>query len=209
MGAAGCGGEALDEEEAVESDESAIIAPFLLGFQLADDEGEGGFGETRWTPAAAPGSSTVWFSEWAADSNAYDPDAGRVFLDAPGTELRDTDFRLLYRVADHGSSDVGGVQQTPWASEGGMGPLVGAYAVDSNAYDFDSVKLGIETRRAQGLVIRDFRIGVQFADGGGSSQQGTPRFTPWASQGGGASPWAMDANGYDPDGVRLVLDIQR
>ena len=50
-----------------------------------------------------------------------------------------------------------------------------------------------------------FRVGIQFADRAGWSQWGTERFTGFTDGGSSPSPWAGDANRFDPDAVRINL----
>ena len=55
--------------------------------------------------------------------------------------------------------------------------------------------------------IDDFRVGIQLCDGRQTcAATGNPRFTPFLSNGGGASSWAGDSNYYDPDGVKIGLE---
>jgi hypothetical protein len=56
--------------------------------------------------------------------------------------------------------------------------------------------------------LADLRVGIQLFDQGGTNEAGDPQFTPWLSEGGGWSAWAMDANIYDFDGAVLILEAK-
>jgi hypothetical protein len=53
----------------------------------------------------------------------------------------------------------------------------------------------------------DFRVGIQLADHGGTSGFGVERFTGFARFGNSVTPWAGDSNNFDPDAVRVELNI--
>ena len=122
--------------------------------------------------------------------------------------LSNLDFRIAIQLADGGNSgnNSGLVRYTPWASQGGGWS---SWATDSNARDFDAVRFKIETREYPGLTVEDVRFGIQLTDGGTStpSKTGIAKYTPWLTQGGGSSGYAGDSNFYDPDAIRVKLEV--
>ena len=53
--------------------------------------------------------------------------------------------------------------------------------------------------------LPNFRVGIQAMDKG--TQIGDIEVTPYASFGGGCSPWAGDTNTYDPDGIAVGIEV--
>jgi hypothetical protein len=51
--------------------------------------------------------------------------------------------------------------------------------------------------------LPNFQLGVQLWDNG--HELGQMQMTPFATFGGGCSDWAGDANGFDPDGIRVRI----
>jgi hypothetical protein len=159
-------------------------------------------GPMECTPWATTSIGTMW-SDWAYDPNQEDPDGVRLKLTehfpSPTFVLRDVDARLLIQLTD-ASEGAGEIQATPWASEGGGWS---SYALDPNGYDFDGVRVGIETKAAPGLQIDTLRIGLRVADQSGAVE-GSPKvlFSP----GGGMTDWATDPGQYDPDAVAIFME---
>jgi hypothetical protein len=186
----------------------STIGDFKLGIQVADDKLSGAqAGEARYTRWA---SDKQEWTEWATDNDSHDPDAFRIAIEANTKEaslvLKDKDIRLGVQLTD-GDGDPGAVQWTPWASEGGG--WVTGWAVDSDGYDPDKVRIIIETRDKAGLVIKDVQVGIKLADNGGRSGEGNSRYTKWLrEEGGGWSEWAGDSDGYDPDAIKLCLNVR-
>lgn len=181
--------------------EAATPPNFRVGFQLADKGGRGGFGVEQFTGFANFGTSS---SPWAGDSNNFDPDAARIDLNPAfgGGLLNQIDFRLCGQASDSGSH-FGVVVCTPWASQGGGTSDV---ITDDNGFDPDQYRMILETRPLpDGIQIHDLRLSVNAVDRG--EPEGVPAFTRWASQGGGLSAYALDANGFDPDGFRVGLEV--
>lgn len=54
-------------------------------------------------------------------------------------------------------------------------------------------------------ALSDFRVSIQLIDDGGRAETGPLASTPFLIDGGGSSAFARDANGFDPDGARLLL----
>lgn len=150
------------------------------------------------------------WSEWGGDSDNYDPDwIVLELLTRTVKNLKNLDFRIAIQLSDGGSSGngAGRVRYTPWASQGGGWS---SWATDSDSYDFDAVRFKIETRPFNGLTVEDVRFGVQLTDNGtNSSHKGVAKYTPWLSQGGGSTGYAGDSDFYDPDAIRVKLDIIR
>jgi hypothetical protein len=162
-------------------------------------------GEPRYTSWA--NDESVW-SEWATDSDRYDPDAIRIHLEIAGQGgLPDKDFRFVIQSSDHcGGQAMGTKQFTPWASEGGGWS---ALSMDADAYDPDAFRIKIQTREwTSPRKIHDMRLGIQLFDHGGREAGDVIAFTPWQSQGGGWSDWAVDRDSYDPDGFKVKLEVR-
>ncbi|GHE69241.1 hypothetical protein GCM10018785_42220 [Streptomyces longispororuber] len=171
---------------------------FRVGVQLADEAGRSGFGTERFTNYANFGNSV---SPWAGDSNYYDPDAMSINLDMTQfSTLRDLDFRIGAQAND-GNVEEGQIHFTPWASQGGgQTDLV----TDTNGYDPDGYRVFLETREWPGTYrLSNFRLSVEAFDNG---FYGVRQHTPWAHEHGGRSPFALDVDGYDPDGFRFGLE---
>ncbi|WP_254076938.1 hypothetical protein [Streptomyces pacificus] len=179
---------------------SAELATFRLGIQLADDGGASQFGQEQFTNNVKFGNSV---SAWAGDANKFDPDAVRLNLETnPGDPLIGRDFRIGAQAMDKGSH-LGPVQYTPWASAGGG---QSDFVTDDNGWDPDEYRLFLDTRAwPSSASLVDFRISVTAVDKG---VPGVPAFTPWAGQGGGRSPLALDTNGFDFDGFVLGLEVR-
>ncbi|GLZ37968.1 hypothetical protein [Actinokineospora sp. NBRC 105648] len=181
------------------SAQAATLPNFRVGLQVADGGGFGGAGVEKFTTYAKFGGST---SDWATDSDYYDPDAVLVDLAAaPSGVLGAVDFRIGVQ-ARESDGHLGPAEFTPWASQGGgTSPL----ATDDDGYDPDGYRVIVETRAwTAPFTPDDFRLSVEAVDGGIA---GVPAFTPWASQGGGKSQYAIDSDGYDPDGIRVGLEV--
>jgi hypothetical protein len=146
-------------------------------------------------------SPGMYWSDWAFDQNAYDPDAIQLGLlenSVTSFVIRDLDVRLWVQVIDAG--DVGEAQATPWASEGGgWSPM----AMDPNSYDFDGVRVGIEVQEHPGLEFHATSFGIRLADQGGV-QPGLPK----TAAPGGYTEVAIDLDGYDPDAVAIYFETE-
>ncbi|MEI5101856.1 hypothetical protein RB200_29265 [Streptomyces sp. PmtG] len=180
--------------------QAAALPTFRVGVQLADAGGTSQFGAEQFTKNVKFGNSS---SPWAGDANGYDPDAALIDLSTvPGDLLNQLDFRIGAQAMD-GNGHYGPVQYTPWASEGGGdSPL----ATDDNGYDPDKYRIFLDSRRwPSSATLVDFRLSISTVDKGRPS---VPAVTPWASQGGGRSPLAVDTNSYDFDGVVIGLEVQ-
>lgn len=148
------------------------------------------------------------WSEWGGDNNFEDPDWIILQLvTRTNKNLKNLDFRIAIQLSDRGNSgnNSGAVRYTPWASQGGGWSN---WATDSNWKDFDAVRFKIETRPYNGLIVEDVRFGIQVTDKGtNTNYSGAAKYTPWLSQGGGSTDYAGDSNFYDPDAIRVKLDI--
>lgn len=172
---------------------------FRVGIQLADSKGTTEHGDQQFTNLVSYPNSE---SPWASDANFYDPDAMAIILDMPpGSQLVRLDFRIGAQANDRGVEE-GPVKFTRWASEGGgMTDLV----TDNNGHDPDAYRLFIESRPwPNGRRMNDFRLTLEAVDDG---KPGKRVSTPPASQGGGRSAWGIDLNGYDPDGIRIGIEV--
>ena len=189
----------------VQAPASADVPNFRIGVQMIDNGNM--IGDMQMTPFATfTGTAGGQCSPWAGDLNTYDPDGARVMINgAPRGMLGARDVRVGIQVTDNAGTETGPVQWSPWASSGGG---VSSDAFDSNRYDPDQVRVCLETRpMPAGIEIYDFRISIKAVDAGGADQAGFRQYTPWIVDGGGASPFAFDGNGYDPDGFAIGIDV--
>ncbi len=152
--------------------------------------------------------ANVW-SHWIGDENLLDPDFLQIGLaldQGISTKLMDTDYRLAIQVADdQGSSQYGTVRYTPWASEGGGWS---AWANDANDYNFDVIRVMLQTRPMKGFFVGDLRLGIQTYDGNSKPYYSPEQFSPWVRQGGGMSGYAGHDNFGGLDRVRVNLDVR-
>ncbi|MEV6910257.1 hypothetical protein [Amycolatopsis sp. NPDC051071] len=182
--------------------EAAPPPNFRVGIQFADNGGRSGFGVEQFTGFVNFGTSV---SPWAGDSNNFDPDGARINLDPAfgGGVLGQVDFRIGGQANDRGGREIGPATYTPWASQGGGSTDT---ITDSNSFDPDQYRLFLETRPLPpGAQISDLRLSILAVDRG--EPDGVPAFTRWASQGGGRSGFALDADSFDPDGFRIGLEV--
>lgn len=178
---------------------------FRLGIQVADGAGLTGEGEARYTAWAKDAGIS---SEWATDLDRFDPDAVRVGLEVEaGNGLDDLDFRLGAQAFDRGEgNNVGPLQFTPWASQGGGWT---GLVSDTDGFDPDGFRIVVETRPDTGSrVLKDMRLGLQMFDGGGTNPGNVIVYTPWTSQSGGWTEYAVDQDAFDPDGLKLKLETR-
>jgi hypothetical protein len=176
---------------------------FRLGIQVADGSGNTAEGEARYTSWAKDANLS---SEWAADLDRFDPDAVRVGLDVESTNpLGDLDFRVGGQAFDQGdNSNVGPLQFTPWVSQGGGWT---GLVSDKDGFDPDAFRIVVETRPLTTTrTLKDMRVGLQMFDAAGAEPGNTIVYTPWASQGGGWTEYAVDADAFDPDGLKIKLE---
>jgi len=175
-----------------------------IGIQLSDDGCSSQFGSTKYTPWASNGGG---WSDWASDSNNYDPDCIKLKLEPETFYSQGKDFRICVQLSDKSpGSHSGATKCTPWASDGGGWS---DWATDDNREDPDYIRVQLQTRDLpDDKYIKDWRIGIQLSDDGCSSQFGTTKYTPWASDGGGWSFWTTDDYGNDPDCVKVYLGAQ-
>ena len=196
------------------------INDFCVGVQLCDGNAGENIGNAVYTPYLSEGGG---WSVWAGDSNFFDPDGlsisliGRqndAFKESEEFILRDIDIRLCIQLTDYalderGNQEFEGDSQcTPWSSEeGGWSEWAG----DSNFYDFDAVRVALEIREFDGLIVSDIQAGVRLSDERSTADtMGEPKFTDWliASQGETWSEWAGDSNFYDADSIKIYLGVQ-
>jgi len=178
---------------------------FRLGIQVADAAGTSAEGEARYTSWAKDANLS---SEFATDLDRFDPDAVRIGLEAEANNpLGDLDFRIGAQAFDQGDgNNVGPVQYTPWASQGGGWT---GLVSDTDGFDPDGFRILVETRPATSdRVLKDMRIGLQMFDDHGSQPGNIIVFTPWSAQGGGWTEYAVDTDAYDPDGLKLKLETR-
>lgn len=115
-------------------------------------------------------------------------------------------FRLGLQAADGGgTTQFGPIHYTDVV---GSGRNWTPWVMDANKYDPDALRIALEIEPARMNPSLDFRIGIQAADRAGTAQLGPVQYTPWASQGGGWSETAFDANEFDPDAFRIMIDYR-
>lgn len=74
-----------------------------------------------------------------------------------------------------------------------------------HSYDPDCFRVFMSDNEA--MRVHDVQVCIQIADHGWKSQQGVIQCAPWSTEGGGWSNWAYDTNKYDPDCVRIGLEV--
>ncbi|WP_028974142.1 hypothetical protein [Spirochaeta cellobiosiphila] len=199
-----------DKVNSIEEESSSrSVSDFFVGLQLSDAGITGNnFGEEVYTYSV--GQKRSHWSPWAFDSNKYNPDALRVNLEIASTILKDgIDFRIGFQCSDDkGGSQYGDIFYTQWASEAINNSEWSDWGGDSNLVGFDGIRARIETRIIEEFKCSDVRLLVQLADDKGTSQYGDIGYTNWATQGGGWSAWVSDSNRYDPDTVRVKLEVK-
>lgn len=164
---------------------------FRLILQAADNNGFGGIGKRRETRWVGDDSRDGW-SDWAFDSDRFDPDVLTIGLEIQeNVPLERLDFRLgIQAVDEKGNAQRGPVQYTPWASEGGSWSKV---AYDTNQVRPDGFRVHLEHRpwpnNAKVKKINDFCVGICVYSKKGQTN-GKIQRTPWMSQKGGDSRWA-------------------
>ncbi len=111
---------------------------FRIGGQ-ATDRGGRETGPVTYTPWASQGGGST---DNITDSNSFDPDQYRLFLETrplpPGVQI--SDLRLSILAVDRGEPD-GVPTFTRWASQGGGRSGI---ALDINAFDSDGFRIGLE-----------------------------------------------------------------
>jgi hypothetical protein len=181
------------------------IPNFRVGLQVADEGGAGAEGEPRYSSWAK--DAQIW-SEWAMDDDQFDPDAVKVALEVEqDNPLPEADFRLEIQAADGGAATgLGPKQFTPWASEGGGWS---GFVTDADAFDPDAFRIKVQTRPwTSTRTIRDLRLAIQLFDNKGKELGNIVSYTPWASEGGGWSDYALDRDQFDPDGIKIKTEIR-
>jgi hypothetical protein len=118
-----------------------------------------------------------------------------------------SDFRVGIQFIDKaGRAEQGRLQVTPFLTEGGGSSQ---FAGDVNFFAPDGARLLLSSTGFPTNL--DFRICGQAADGRNprNSQAGAYVCSPWASDGGGATPLVTDDNQFDPDVYRVALEVRQ
>jgi hypothetical protein len=106
--------------------------------------------------------------------------------------------RVGIQAIDHGCSTQEG---SPDYTTGGAS----GWATDTNGFNPDCYKAFL----GGDVSSMDFRVGIEMGDGAGCDRRaGGVRFTPWASQGGGASGWVSQDDAFDPDCARIYIETK-
>lgn len=117
-------------------------------------------------------------------------------------------IKIGLQVADHGHDKVGVAKYTGWVDGVAAAASSSAWAVDTNGYDPDSVRVHLEAETADVRAGLDVRVCMEASDDNATSQFGAKKCTPWSSESGGWSAVATDANGYDPDAYRISIETR-
>ncbi|MBD1582702.1 hypothetical protein HC733_10450 [Pseudoalteromonas sp. S16_S37] len=115
------------------------------------------------------------------------------------------DFRIGLQAFDDRGRDAGRVEYTQYLSSGSSTET--NWVVDRDAYDPDALKLHLSILRNT-PVNKDFRLAIRAADNSGRGGYGYWQYTPWASEGGGWSGFALDSDGYDPDAFKIRIETR-
>ena len=114
---------------------------FRVGLQMSDNSTSSGCGAEVGGQTFSPWASTGGGSTgWATDSNAYDPNCAKIYLEtrpAPaGASIRNP--RVSIQASDQAcSAQSGGIATTP--TGGGWS----SWTADSNAFDFDCLRMEV------------------------------------------------------------------
>jgi hypothetical protein len=168
------------------------VAADRVKIQLIDNTCTADLGTARGNPSG----DNVW-SSWASDSDDWDPDCVRLWLD-DDLETQ-TDVRYCIQSDDDGGlfGAGGGVSNTvctPWASEGGGWS---SWAADPDKWAYDRIHIKVDTQALSGRYVSNFRLGFQNTRALGDicgDGNGTAAYTPYKNAGGGWSGWADVAN---------------
>jgi hypothetical protein len=190
------------DSDLVQPQNLVSVDNFRIGLQLAD-KGTQLQGQVRITTnwASAGKAST----QWACDENCYQPDSIKVYLQRGTIDaIKGKDFKICAQAADTGLVNFGQETCTPWASEVGTIMETG-YVTDHNYYQPGAYKLSIKTKNWVGNDNKklDFAIGVEACDSG--TKCGVTQWTPFLSQGGGWSLYALDTNRWAPNGIKIYV----
>lgn len=179
---------------------------FRLKFYVGD-EFNNNVGTTRYTDAF-----NQW-SPWASCTNFRDPDYLRIGIETPNLEtfrMIDQDFRIAVQLADYEDGnieDVGTIGYTPWLSECSENNNWSNWVYSDN-WNFELIRFKIETRPKKDVLIKNFRIGVQFADRNVDITKGVARYTNFINS--GAYSWiehrVTDNNFDTPSQIRIYLE---
>lgn len=171
-------------------------------------------------PTSSRGPGTITFnpnewSNWTGDDNVRDPKHIRIRIYPKNNnqstiiKLENTDYRLALQMSDYdGDRDKrrGTVVYTPWASQGGGWSPWGS---DGDDYNFDIVKIMLETRPYEGLSVDDLKLGIQTYDKNRYPYTSSIEYTPWLKQDGGGYSAYAGSNSFDGlDRVRIKLEVE-
>lgn len=131
-----------------------------------------------------------------------------VAVDEVTEEISVARIKVGLQVADKGHDKVGTARYTGWVDGTATANASSPWAVDTNGYDPDSVRVHLQTESADVRAGLDVRVCMEASDDNATSQFGAKRCTPWASESGGWSATATDANGYDPDAYRISVETR-
>eukprot|EP01084_Bolivina_argentea_P290207 498426_1 len=190
---------------------------FKLCVQLSDGSAGKNAGAAQCTNWLSNGKST---SYWVGDSDWHDPEYIRVALKARkvSKSIKNVDFRFCIQVTDKSNHKKdGGEQQsdwqcTDWATKGADWS---DWAYDDNKYDFDSVRVKIETKKVSGIYIKSVGAGVRGANspkGTTNWQKGSKKYTSnmlgSSSESSSWTDWSSGGQKTDMDAVRIFLDAE-
>eukprot|EP01084_Bolivina_argentea_P290205 498423_1 len=197
----------------------ATFNDFKLCVQLSEDKISSNKGEKECTDWLSKGDSE---SDWASDSEWHDPEYIRIGLKARDVPklIDNIDFRFCIQVTDHskGESDDGSQKSdwecTNWATKG---EDWSSWAYDDNKYDFDSVRVKIETKKVSNNYIKSVRAGVRAAnkdkdenDWSKGNGEKTSYMLGSSSKDESWSDWAHgpDESDLDIDALRIFVDAE-
>eukprot|EP01083_Nonionella_stella_P270613 916517_1 len=192
---------------------------FKLCVQLSDGSAGKNAGAAQCTNWLSNGKST---SYWVGDSDWHDPEYIRVALKARkvSKSIKNVDFRFCIQVTDKSNHKKdGGEQQsdwqcTDWATKGADWS---DWAYDDNKYDFDSVRVKIETKKVSNNYIKSVRAGVRAAnkdkdenDWSKGNGEKTSYMLGSSSKDESWSDWAHgpDESDLDIDALRIFVDAE-
>ncbi len=164
---------------------ASIIKDFRACLQFADNMSLDKNGDVKGLSQAGTVACTPWASDgggksaWAKDGNGYDPDGATLMLetrDLPAGKTAVSDVRLGLQMSDKVcTQQIGTMEFTPWASQGGGWST--NWARDTNGYDPDCGRLALEVRETgdactEWIACPDAKV-LSLKNNAGSPGEGT------------------------------------
>jgi len=196
---------------------NAVLEDVRLGVTMCDGFFGQDQGETRYTPWLLQNGGG--WSVWASDVNYRNPDGirigvfGKLGQTGASFQINDLVLRACIQLTDRSTNERGNYQRegviqcTPWVSEGAGWS---DWASDNNWRNHDAVRVQLETRDYEGLVITDLQTGLRATDRKDKAKHmGQPQLTQWLVYSNyesySWSNYAGDRNFRNGDSIKIYL----